>query len=64
LKITVCEPTNHFPIFEHTWEQLVSHVNHDGSELVLLLEMPFLSLDVDLTEAENAKKTYPRYVLD
>ena len=27
-------------------------------------EQPFLTLDIDLTEAERAKKTYPRYVSD
>jgi len=28
------------------------------------LEKPFLTLDIDLNIAENAKKTYPRYVLE
>lgn len=27
-------------------------------------EQPFLTLDIDLAEAERAKKTYPRYVID
>lgn len=27
-------------------------------------ERPFLTLDIDLVEADRAKKTYPRYVLD
>ena len=27
-------------------------------------EQPFLTLDIDLAEADHAKKTYPRYVLD
>ena len=27
-------------------------------------EQPFLTLDIDLAEADQAKKTYPRYVLD
>jgi N-carbamoylputrescine amidase len=27
-------------------------------------EQPFLTVDVDLTIAEKAKSTYPRYVLD
>ncbi len=27
-------------------------------------EQPFLTLDIDLTEADKAKSTYPRYVLD
>ena len=27
-------------------------------------QQPFLTLDIDLTEADRAKKTYPRYVLD
>ena len=27
-------------------------------------EQPFLTLDIDLNEAEKAKKSYPRYVLD
>ena len=27
-------------------------------------EQPFLTLDIDLAEADKAKETYPRYVLD
>lgn len=41
MKITVCELPNDFTVFEHAWEQLVSHVSNEGSELVLLPEMPF-----------------------
>jgi N-carbamoylputrescine amidase len=41
MKITVCELPNDFSIFERTWEQLVAHVDNEGSEIVLLPEMPF-----------------------
>lgn len=27
-------------------------------------EFPFLTMEIDLAEAEKAKKTYPRYVID
>ena len=64
MKITVCKLPNDFTVFEHAWEQLVSHASNEGSEMVLLPEMPFASLNVDLGGAEKAKKTYPRYVLD
>lgn len=35
----------------------------EGDVLALTsLEHPFVTLDIDLTIAENAKRTYPRYV--
>jgi hypothetical protein len=64
VNIAVCELPNDFTVFEHGWEQLVSHVCNEGSEMVLLPEMPFGSLNVELGGAEKAKKTYPRFVLD
>jgi N-carbamoylputrescine amidase len=38
----------------------------DGGKVlgVTTKEKPFLTLDIDLAEAEKAKQTYPRYVLD
>jgi N-carbamoylputrescine amidase len=41
MKITVCELPNDFIFFEKKWEELVSHVKNEDSELVLLPEMPF-----------------------
>ena len=40
-------------------------IEPDGNVLGLTSpEKPFLTLDLDLSEAEQAKKTYPRYVAD
>ena len=37
----------------------------EGKVLGLTLpDQPFLTLDLDLSKADQAKKTYPRYVLD
>ena len=41
MKITVCEIRNRTDILEQEWQQLVSHVQSEGSEMVLLPEMPF-----------------------
>ncbi len=45
----------------------VGWIIEPGEGVVLGLtspEQPFLTLDIDLTEADKAKETYPRYVLD
>ena len=45
----------------------VGWIIEPGEGIVLGLtssERPFLTLDIDLTEADRAKKTYPRYVID
>lgn len=41
MKITVCELRNGSDILDQEWEKLVSHVKSEGSDLVLLPEMPF-----------------------
>ena len=41
MKITVCELPNDFSTFEGAWERLVDHVGIEGSEILLLPEMPF-----------------------
>ena len=58
MKITVCELRNKMDIFEEEWQKLVSHVKTEGSDLVLLPEMPFCSwiahtnlIDVDVWRA-------------
>jgi N-carbamoylputrescine amidase len=41
MKVTVCELTNDQGAFASQWGQLVAHVQEQGSDLVLLPEMPF-----------------------
>jgi N-carbamoylputrescine amidase len=41
MKITVCEFINEVNALEAEWQKLVDHVNEEGSEMVLLPEMPF-----------------------
>lgn len=41
MKVTVCELPNEPADLEIAWEQLVQHVQTNGSEFVLLPEMPF-----------------------
>lgn len=41
MKVTVCELRNDPEQFKEDWDQLVSHVKHESSDLVLLPEMPF-----------------------
>jgi N-carbamoylputrescine amidase len=41
MKVTVCELPNEPGHLEKAWEQLVEHVQANGSEFVLLPEMPF-----------------------
>ena len=41
MKVTVCELRNNMDFFEDEWQGLVSHVKSEGSDLVLLPEMPF-----------------------
>jgi len=43
MKVTVCELNDSPEAFSSDWEQLVAHVQEQGSELVLLPEMPFCS---------------------
>ena len=40
-------------------------ISPDGDVLAITSQdQPFVTLEIDLSEAEEAKKTYPRYVLD
>jgi len=41
MKVTVCELGDDAEDFSRDWEQLVTHVRGEGSDLVLLPEMPF-----------------------
>jgi N-carbamoylputrescine amidase len=41
MKITVCELKNGTETIEQEWQKLVSHVQSEGSDIVLLPEMPF-----------------------
>jgi len=41
LKITVCELRNEINTLEQEWQELLGHINSEGSDLVLLPEMPF-----------------------
>ena len=43
MKVTVCELPDDRKAFAHAWEELVAHVKQQGSELVLLPELPFSS---------------------
>jgi N-carbamoylputrescine amidase len=41
MKVTVCQLHDDPAAFERDWQQLVAHVRHETSDLVLLPEMPF-----------------------
>ncbi len=41
IRVTVCEMQDSPEVFEHDWQDLVAHVKREGSDLVLLPEMPF-----------------------
>lgn len=41
MKITVCELPNEPARLETAWQRLAEHANHQGSEFILLPEMPF-----------------------
>jgi predicted amidohydrolase len=43
MKVTVCELPDHRKAFESAWEELVSFVREQQSDLVLLPELPFSS---------------------
>ena len=64
MKVTVCEVPDNWTESDHQWQSLLNHLQDEESDLILLPEMPFLSLEIDLKDAEKAKTTYPRYVLD
>lgn len=41
MKVTLCELSNDPTGFERDWQELVSHLNSEVSDLVLFPEMPF-----------------------
>jgi N-carbamoylputrescine amidase len=55
MKVTVCELSNEIDILEQEWQELVSHVKSEGSELVLLPEMPFYSWLAQTNQVEVEK---------
>jgi N-carbamoylputrescine amidase len=67
MKITVCELPNDFNVFNQAWDQLVAHVSNEGSELVLLPEMPFsrwlaVSKDFDAHQWEEAVENHKKWI--
>ncbi len=64
MKAAVCELGNDETDLAEDWKLLVDHVKKAESGLILLPEMPFLTLDLDLGKADETKHTYPRYVSD
>ena len=67
MKVTVCELPNEPYALEIAWEQLVDHVQTQGSELVLLPEMPFYrwlahTRDVDASQWELAVKAHETWI--
>ncbi len=41
MKVTVCELRNESGYLEQDWQELIAHVKSEGSDLVVLPEMPF-----------------------
>jgi len=67
MKVTVCELPNEPSALENAWEKLVDHVQRQGSELVLLPEMPFYrwlahTRDVDASQWELAVKAHETWI--
>ena len=54
MKITVCELRNEKDVLEQEWEKLSNHVKSEGSDIVLLPEMPFYPW-IALTDQVDAK---------
>ncbi len=55
MKVTVCELPNEAPALDRAWEDLTAHVRAQGSDLVVLPEMPFyrwLAHTGDVRESE------------
>jgi predicted amidohydrolase len=55
MKVTVCELPNEPAALEKAWAQLVEHVQTNGSELVLLPEMPFFPWLAHTRDADSAQ---------
>jgi N-carbamoylputrescine amidase len=67
MKVTVCELPNETKRLETAWSALVEHVQMQGSELVLLPEMPFYrwlahSRDVDAGQWEQAVRAHEAWI--
>jgi predicted amidohydrolase len=67
MKVTVCELPNEPTALENSWEQLVSHVQTNKSEFVLLPEMPFYpwlahTREVDAGQWEQAVKAHEAWI--
>jgi N-carbamoylputrescine amidase len=67
MKVTVCELPNESSALENAWKQLVDHVQTQGSELILLPEMPFYrwlahTRDVDADQWEQAVKAHETWI--
>lgn len=67
MKVTVCELPNEAKALETTWNKLAEHVQTQGSELVLLPEMPFFkwlahTRDVDASQWEQAVETHEAWI--
>lgn len=54
MKVTVCELKNEMDGLEQDWQSLVLHVRSEGSELVLLPEMPFYPWLAETREVDPA----------
>lgn len=67
MKVTVCELPNEPAALETAWMELVSHVQANGSEFVLLPEMPFFpwlahTNETDAVRWEQAAKVHEAWV--
>ena len=67
MKVTVCELPNEAKALETTWNELAEHVQTQGSELVLLPEMPFFkwlahTRDVDASQWEQAVEAHEAWI--
>ena len=67
MKVTVCELPNEVKALEAAWNNLAEHVQVQGSELVLLPEMPFYrwlahTRDVDAGQWEMAVRAHEDWI--
>lgn len=68
MKVTVCELPNEPAALENAWAQLVQHVQANGSEFVLLPEMPFFpwlahTQEVDIAQWDRAVQVHETWLL-
>ena len=67
MKVTVCQLPNEAKALEAAWRELVEHVGAQGSELVLLPEMPFFrwlahTRNVDAGQWEQAVEAHEDWI--